>query len=249
MKRIIPFVLVLVLGLSLVSVSCSPSYNSIKRMQKIEEGVGSPNTQAELEDAIRKYEKRAMDLVATEEQLGMWYKMLGSRYLDKQMYGRAYESFKKALEYHPDNSTLYYYVGMCAAYIANSTLEYDPTVEGSNFEHKMDYLLTAEEALVRAIKINENNYKAMYTLGVLYIYQLDEPEKAVPYLERFVESQKNKRNIVDGMFALATAYLYSGRYQDSIKMYDLIIESSKIPEKIEIAKESKKIALDYQYSE
>ena len=51
--------------------SCSPSYNSIKRMQKQEEGVSNPTTKEQLEDALKKYEARAMDLVSTEAQSGM----------------------------------------------------------------------------------------------------------------------------------------------------------------------------------
>ena len=74
--------------------SCSPSYNSVKRMQKLEEGVSNPTTKEELEEALRKYDARAMDLVLTEAQSGMWYKILGTRYLDERMYRKAYEAFR-----------------------------------------------------------------------------------------------------------------------------------------------------------
>lgn len=56
-------------------VSCSPSYNSVKRMQKMEENIDNPTTKEELEEAIKKYDKRAMDLVSTQAQEGMWYKI------------------------------------------------------------------------------------------------------------------------------------------------------------------------------
>ena len=82
--------------------ACSPSYNSIKRMQKMEEGVGNPTTKEELEEAIKKYEQRAMDLAMTDAQIGVWYKILGTRYIDEQEYGKALEAFRTALLYYPD---------------------------------------------------------------------------------------------------------------------------------------------------
>ena len=80
-----------VIGFLLASlfVSCFPSYNSVKRMQKMEENVSNPTTKEELEEAIKKYEARALDLVTTEAQVGIWYKILGTRYLDQQLYTKA----------------------------------------------------------------------------------------------------------------------------------------------------------------
>ena len=90
MKKSI-FCIVAVIFASAV-ISCGPSYNSVKRMQKMEEGVSSPTTKEELQEAIAKYDQRAMDLVSSEAQVGIWYKILGTRYLDQQMYGKAFDA-------------------------------------------------------------------------------------------------------------------------------------------------------------
>lgn len=123
MKKIIKISFALLI--SFAAISCSPSYNSIKRMQRIEEGVSNPTTKEELEEAIKKYDARAMDLALTEGQIGIWYKILGTRYIDQQMYGKALECFQKALSYYPDNANLYYYVGSCAGHMANASLDFD----------------------------------------------------------------------------------------------------------------------------
>ena len=73
------------------------------RLQKLEEGVSSPTTIEELKDAISKYESRVQDIQLAQTQIGIWYKILGTRYVDNKMYGEALDCFKKALEFYPDN--------------------------------------------------------------------------------------------------------------------------------------------------
>ena len=57
---------------------CSKSSKTIIRMQKMEEGVGSPTTKEELQEAIKKYQDRVYDLQLAQGQIGIWYKMLGT---------------------------------------------------------------------------------------------------------------------------------------------------------------------------
>ncbi len=235
------------LGLVLIlilSISCSPSYNSIKRMQRLEEGVSNPTTKEELEEAIKKYETRALDLSLTEGQVGMWYKILGTRYLDQQMYGKAFECFQKAITYYPDNANLYFYVAVCAGYLANSSLDYEAAGQkSSSLEKKMNYLRLSENAYLTALKINPNYYRAMYGIGVLYVFELDESEKAIPYLERFLETQTKDTN---GMFVLARAYYTNYEFDKAIQLYDRIISINPNAQKTAEAQANKKIVLDAQ---
>ena len=94
--------------------SCAKSNKTIIRMQHLEEGVGSPTSIEELKDAIKKYQDRVADIQLSQTQIGIWYKILATRYLDAKMYGEALKTFQKALEFYPDNQNLYYYVGLCA---------------------------------------------------------------------------------------------------------------------------------------
>ena len=149
---------------ALVCVSCGNSYNAIKRMQKMEEGVSSPTTKEQLKEAIEKYDRRAIDLATTQAQEGVWYKILGTRYLDEQLYGKAYEAFQKALEFYPNNANLYYYLAVCAGYVSNSQIDWNIHNDGSVGEIKMQYLRVSEESFLRALAIDPKYYRAMYGL-------------------------------------------------------------------------------------
>lgn len=237
-KSILGIVCVL---LSLSFVSCGWSNKQLLRQQKLEEGVDHPNTIEELKDAIKKYEKRAADLQLTEQQTGLWYKILGTRYLDNKMYGEALKSFQKALEYYPNNQNLYYYVGVCAGYMSHAAMDYGGT--GSS-DIRYNYLRLAEDAYTRAITIEDRYVRALYGLGVLYVFELGENEKAIPHLEKLLTIDTKN---VDAMFVLARAYYSSYEFEKSAAMYDKIIATTKSAETKATAEVNKKTVLDAAY--
>jgi tetratricopeptide (TPR) repeat protein len=193
---------------------------AIKRMQEAEEGVSKPSSIAEITDAIQKYEQRAADVQLAYAQVGTWYKLLGTRYLENKMYGEALKSFEKALEYYPLNQNLYYYVGVSAGYVAKAQLDYAATGADTQRYH---YLQLAESAYLQALDIAPNYNRALYAIGVLYVYDLADSEKAIPYLEKFVSREKKDTN---GMMALAAAYYATGDYNNAVAMYDNVISSN-----------------------
>lgn len=238
------FISVFVMLIGLVT-SCSPSYNSIKRMQKMEEGVSNPTTKEELRDAIKKYDARALDLVTTQAQEGMWYKILGTRYLDEGMYREAYDAFKQAVLFFPNNQNLYYYLAICAGYLANTELDYNATGGLDSATKRMNYLKLSESAYLTSLEIDPKYYRAMYGIGVLYVFDLKDPESAIPYLERFLEVQKRD---TDGMFVLANAYYMTLQFDKAIALYDQIIKINPNEQKTSDAQRNKKAVLDAQYS-
>ncbi len=244
-KNTIAFAAVLLVSMVSLSSCGGTSYKTVKRLQKLEEGVSNPVTKEELQQAIEKYDQRAMDLVAAQAQEGIWYKILGTRYLDERMFGKAMEAFQNALLYYPDNANLYYYVAICAAYQANAQLDFE--AQGQSFAHEkmMNYLKVSEDAYLRALSINPKYYRAMYGIGVLYTFQLNESEKAIPYLEKFLETQTKDTN---AMFVLARAYYSTYQFQKAIDLYDKIIELNVNPDKTADARTNKNIVLDAQSS-
>ena len=231
--------ILLTAALSILLVSCGGVSNkTIIRHQKLEEGVESPTTIEELKDAIKKYQERVADVQLAQSQVGIWYKILGTRYLDNKMYGEALKCFQEALTYYPDNQNLYYYVGVCAGYMSHAALDYNAS--GTN-EVKYNYLKLAEEAYLRAIAIEDRYVRALYGLGVLYVFELDEPEKAIPYLEKAISIDTKN---LDTMFVLARAYYSSYEFDKAVAMYDKIIETTKSEDTKKTAEENKKIALD-----
>lgn len=238
---LIPCIFMLVLFSFFLSGCSGTSSKTVIRMQKMEEGVDSPVTEAELKDAIKKYQKRAMDVQLANAQVGIWYKILATRYLDAKMYGEALKTFQTAIQYYPANQNLFYYVGVCAGYMANAALDYNGT--GSSQE-KYNYLKLAESAYLRAIELEDRYVRALYGLGVLYVFELDECGKAIPYLEKARSIETKNTDI---MFVLARAYYVQGEYDKAIDLYDNIISITKSDQKKKEAEANKKIVLDAAY--
>lgn len=221
---------------------CQKSSKTIIRMQHLEEGVQSPTTVEELKAAIKKYQNRAADLQLANAQIGIWYKILATRYLDAKMYGEALKTFQTALEYYPQNQNLYYYVGLCAGYMSHSALDYEAT--GST-NKKKNYLKLAENAYSEAIRIEPRYARALYGLSVLYVFELDEPEKAVPLLEKMLTIETRS---IDAMFVLARAYYSTYEFDKAVSMYDKIIATTKSEERKKEAEANKRIVLDAAYA-
>ena len=80
----------------------------IRRMQDMEMGVKNPSSIEELQSAIQKYQGKVNDILTMEQRIGIWYKILGRRYMDKKMYKKALEAFRSALEYFPENQHVFY---------------------------------------------------------------------------------------------------------------------------------------------
>ena len=240
MNKVKILISAVVFGLLLVSCG-GVSNKTIIRHQKLEEGVESPTTIEELKDAIKKYQERVADIQLAQSQIGIWYKILGTRYLDNKMYGEALKCFEEALKYYPDNQNLYYYVGVCAGYMSHAALDYNAS--GTN-EVKYNYLKLAEEAYLRAIAIEDRYVRALYGLGVLYVFELDEPDKAIPHLEKALSIDTKN---LDTMFVLARAYYSNYDFNKAVEIYDRIIETTKSDDTKQTAEENKKIALDAAY--
>ena len=85
----------------------------------------------------------------------------------------------------------------------------------------------------------------MYALGVLYVFELDEPAKAIPYLEKLLTIDTKH---IDAMFVLARAYYSTFEFDKAVQMYDKIIATSKSEETKANAEANKKIALEAAYA-
>ena len=240
MKKVI-LSLIFAVSAFTVFTGCPVSNKTILRYQKIEEKVDHPTSIEELKDAISKYEERIADIQLAHQQVAIWYKMLGTRYLDAKMYGEAMKCFQKALETYPDNQNLYYWVGVCAGYMAHQAMDYAGTGAATT---RMNYLKLAEDAYSRAIKIDDRFVRALYGLSVIYVFELGESEKAIPYLEKIMEIETKDFN---AMFVLARAYYENYEFDKAVKMYDKIISLTKAADIIRAAEENKKQVLDASY--
>jgi tetratricopeptide (TPR) repeat protein len=172
----------------------------------------------DLRKAIALYEKKIEAHVADAAQTGVYWKILGSRLMDKGLYGEALEALEQAARYYPEDETVQYLIGVSAGISAKSDY----------FSQSESLFRTAEQAYLRAIDIDGRYAKALYGLSVLYVFELDRPAEAVPYLERFLDINKSD---TDAMAVLARAHYMTENYEAAAGLYDRIIDTSKDPEK------------------
>lgn len=229
--------------LIMATASCGPNTAVVRRMQALEEGVDSPTTIEELTEAIDKYQYRIEDILNADIRTGIWYKILATRYLDNKMYGKALENFRTAIEYYPTNQNLFYYVGLCAGYMAKSALDYELT--GTNRE-QIRYYELSESAYKRAIELEPRYVRALYGLSVLYVFELSRPQDAIPHLETIMEIEK--RNL-DAMFIYARALYETGEYDTAVEIYDRIIKETRDENTRARAEENKAFVLGQAYGQ
>ena len=184
----------------------------------------SPATIDEIKAAIASNEKQIERYVETASKTGLYWKLLASRLQDRGLHWEALEALWQAIYYTPEDPVLHYSMGISAGILAKSI----HILPGGERNERDSYLDLAEEAFLRAIELDSRYFGPRYSLGVLYVFELDRPEDAIPHLERCLEIS---RNDVDAMFVLARAFFMLERYQDALDLYDRIITLTRDEQK------------------
>jgi tetratricopeptide (TPR) repeat protein len=162
----------------------------------------------ELTEAIERYREIVEEKVDAADQMGVYYKLLGQEYLDRRMYGLALEAFETATEIHPENATLYFKDGVSAGRLASTRV--DPVEERR--------LLELAEAYYRqGLSIDPTDGDLLYGLAILYVFELDLPEEAVPLMEQLVNRQPKN---LSALFLLGRAYAEVGRTTEAVEAYE-----------------------------
>jgi tetratricopeptide (TPR) repeat protein len=204
-------------------------------------GGGSPRTIEELRSAIAVYEARIEQYVKDAAQAGVYWKILAIRLQDRGLHNEALEALERTIYYTPEEAAPYYLTGVSAAIVAKSFLDTAGTGENPD---RNSYFVMAESAYLRAIELDERYARPRYGLGVLYLFELNRPEEAIPHLLRFLELQTRD---VDGMFLLARAYYMTGRYEESLPLYDRILSLTRDAAKRAEAERNKETLLGMIY--
>jgi len=241
MKRKIGW-MVLLLAIVALLASCKDG-GDIKKMFDIEERSmkdAPPSTIEDLKKGIAEYSKEADRTVAATERVGLYWRLLAMRYMEKRMYIEASEAAQEALRYYPENQSLYYTVGLGLA----SQAKVESVSGPDKAPVRQQHLASAEAAYLRALELSPRYTRALYALAVLYVFEMDRPEDAGPYLTRLLEIDTQN---VDALFLLARVRYVEGRYEDAANLYDTIIGVTRIPEKRKQAEANKKQVLDLLY--
>jgi tetratricopeptide (TPR) repeat protein len=191
-----------------------------KRIAELSPRGGPPETIEGLKAAIALYEAQIELNVKEGAQTGSYWKILAVRLADKGMHQDALSALERALYYNAEDPTLFYLTGVSAATAAKAALGFSNNKE-SGKEH---YFALAETAYLRSLEIDSEYPKPMYGLGVLYVFELDRPAEAVPYLEHYL---KQLSGDISAMFVLARAYYMTGNNEGAVELYDRIISRTK----------------------
>lgn len=241
MKRTGALVSFLLAAATLLS-SCGAD-SDLKKIFDLEERStrgAPPSTIEDLKKGIAEYSREADRTIKATERIGTYWRLLAVRYLERRMYIEAYEAAKEALRYFPDNTGLYYTIGLGLSYQA----KVDSVGGAASQALRAERLASAEAAYLRALEFNPRYGRALYALSVLYVFEMDRPEDAGPYLTRLLSIET--RN-VDAMFLLARVRYTEGRLEEAANLYDSILATTKVEEKRKQAEENKKTVLDLLY--
>jgi tetratricopeptide (TPR) repeat protein len=199
---------------------------------------GPPETIEGLRNALALYEKRIEAHVRDAAQTGVYWKILAVRLQDRGLHLEALEALERAMNYNAEDPALRYLTGISAARVAKGT----PDMTGAGQRDR--YYALSESAFLTAIDLDGTYSRPRYALGVLYTFDLNRPEEAVPHLTRFLELSVND---VDGMFVLARAYYMTSRYREALELYNRILSITKDANKKREAEENKQLIMEVYY--
>lgn len=211
----------------------STKKNIKKNLQNIEKRSKKAMSDKEIELAIEEYYYEIEEIQQRYKQISIWYKTLGVRLLDQKEYGPALDCFSKALEITPDNAALYFYIGECASYLGNASLDVKAI---GDLTKRRNYYQLAEDSYLKALAIEPDYSYALLGIGILYSYQMQAYKESIPYLEKLVNLEPEN---IDAMFILAASYYGIDQYDVALSYYDKIIDISKDESVKKIAEENK----------
>jgi len=201
-----------------------------------------PSTESieDIRNAIALYEKKIEQHVADAAKTGAYWKILALRLQDRELYGEALQALERAVYYTPTDASLHNAMGLSAGVMAKSIHLFP----GREALERDQYYALAEEAYLRAIELDSRYLRPRYGLGVLYVFELDRPEEAIPHLEQYLQIS---RNDVDTMFILARAYFMLENYEAAVELYDRIITLTRDDQKRIDARNNRQIAMERIY--
>ncbi len=172
-------------------------------------------------------------------------KIKGDRYFKSNMFEKAIESYKDAIDFDVSNPILYNNIGICYIRLKQFDLALTYLKKAVNISENEDILFNLIEVLIEKQDFNEakeyiysledSSYKQFYYLGELY-FKVKDYNKAIEFFEKIYKDNK----IDDIMLKLASCYVKLGLYNKAIDSLnnvgdtdiDILIAKSDIYESI-----------------
>ncbi|MEM9423492.1 MAG: hypothetical protein AAF975_01730 [Spirochaetota bacterium] len=100
------------------------------------------------------------------------------------MYAEARRYLDAAIEYEGNNTALFYYRGLCSAWLMKNSIE---------AERRSVFLQQALSDYGRSLEIKADYTDALYGLAVLQLFEVEDYEAAASFLDRYIASRKIKK--------------------------------------------------------
>jgi tetratricopeptide (TPR) repeat protein len=174
---------------------------------------------AELEAALNRFDEDVQRRVQDTGQLGIYYRILATDLMEKEMYGPALEALERALEIYPANRVLFYRAGVCRGFLAKTL------ANGTERERGISEAMYYYE---RAIELDPAYEDALYGAAVLSLFESDDlalaEEKIIRLLDRYPDN-------VRGLFLLANLRIQTRDRETAAAIYKRIIDSKQASER------------------
>lgn len=186
-NQIIRAVLLIFILTSLFALSsCKPMRNDdlAKRVYEMEQtGIAEePEKIKEIRKDINRWEDELNDAITAGKNTARYYRTLGLKFMDYDMFGPARDSFSRGLEITGSDARMYYYRAVAVSKLA---------VSRDSAEQTQEEIKQAEEDYKRAISLEPRYMPPYYSLAILYIYELERPFEAESYLQLYLKIERS----------------------------------------------------------
>ncbi len=208
------FFILLITGL----ISCGKNDNRTvlaKRLMELEGNLEEPERIRELKFKIRAVDSEVEKTLELVEDKATYWRLLGLKYMDYKMWGKAAEAFDEAIELTPDHAVLLYRKALCIGQLSLSI---------ADEELKRKYMEEARNGYQRVLAIDPRYTPAMYALAVIYVFETGEYLKAAELLNNLL---KIERSDIQARFLLARSLMEIGKTADALDVYSDIVRSAE----------------------
>ena len=138
---------------------------------------------AEYNQKIEEYREELQAAVQAAGNIASFSKWLAIEYIKMGMFGLALESLKEALLIEPNNEVLFYLSGISAMYLAK--------IHDTHAPERIQLMRAAEYSFIRSIEIKSDYHDPLLGISVLYIFEQNRSDDALPYLNKALEIDSN----------------------------------------------------------
>lgn len=221
----------LALACAALLAGCERPDPRLESLRQLEAAPPDEDRIRELEALVEEYGEIVAERVDAAFRQADALKLLAQEYMRQELYGPALDALEEAITIQPRNQVLHYLAGATAGILGTSQARSDV---------RRDFLERAERSYQIAIDIDPDYIDARYGLAVLYVFELGEPVRALPHLERVLE--RNKQH-VPSLFVLARAHVELGNIDDALDAYERIIENAPDAESRQRAERNRQLLL------